>query len=223
MTARYAIYWTPGRLPEEGAVAARLGELGELQLREHPTAAGYGFHATIKAPFRLAAGRSVEEVEERLAAFAAARQRLALPGLRLASWSGIWALVPAAESPPLQRLAAEAVRVLDVFRAPLSDAELARRRPERLTARQRELLADWGYPYVLDEYRPHLTLSDAPDPDPAATERALRGRFAEVLGRPVPIASLSLSVQERPGARFQVRSAHPLSESVPPAATKEQS
>ena len=52
----------------------------------------------------------------------------------------------------LGRLAAACVRDFDSFRAPLSPEELAKRRAVDLTARQEELLVEWGYPYVFDEF-----------------------------------------------------------------------
>jgi hypothetical protein len=59
----------------------------------------------------------------------------------------------------LQRVAAACVSALDDFRAPASNAELARRRASGLTARQDALLVQWGSPYVMEEFRFHLTLS----------------------------------------------------------------
>ena len=56
-------------------------------------------------------------------------------------------------------MAGACVRDLDEFRAPAGEAELARRRKAGLSARQEALLTQWGYPYVFEEFRFHLTLS----------------------------------------------------------------
>ena len=108
--------------------------------------------------------------------------------------------------------AADTVRGLDSLRAPLTAAERAARRPERLTRRQRDLLDAWGYPYVLDEFRFHLTLTDDLDgPAGAAAGERLAGEFAEVLGADVPVGRLVTVVEPAPGADFEVLSVHPLS------------
>jgi hypothetical protein len=45
------------------------------------------------------------------------------------------------------------------WRAALSTEDIDRRKPAQLGARQRQLLEQYGYPYVLDEFRFHMTLS----------------------------------------------------------------
>ncbi|WP_127900326.1 DUF1045 domain-containing protein [Solirhodobacter olei] len=153
----------------------------------------YGFHATIKAPFRLDAGRDADALDRALAAFAAAQAPVALEGLRLARLGAFVALVAEGETAALDRLAAETVRELDGFRAPLQPEEVARRRPERLSPRQKALLDRWGYPFVMEEFRFHLTLTARLPPGQAeAVEAALAPRLAPVLPRPFPISSLCL-------------------------------
>jgi hypothetical protein len=99
----------------------------------------------------------------------------------------------------------------DRFRAPLSDADRARRDPASLTERQRELLDTYGYPYVLEEFRFHLTLTDrVPAGQQPEVERMLRSWFDEVLGQDVPIDALALFVEPEPGAPFVLHTAHRL-------------
>ena len=94
---------------------------------------------------------------------------------------------------------------LDRFRAPLLPAERQRRRPERLTARQRELLQDWGYPYVLAEYRWHMTLTDKIAQQTAVRYRQqLNGVYRRVVGdSPVVVDGVTLMRQARAGASFR--------------------
>jgi hypothetical protein len=100
---------------------------------------------------------------------------------------------------------------LDAFRAPLTGAEFARRRPDALTPRQRELLKAWGYPYVLAEFRFHLTLTDRiPRHRRPAVEHVLSGWFAGSLGADVPVAALAVFTEAEPGAPFLLHSLHPL-------------
>lgn len=171
--------------------------------------ARYGFHATLKAPFRLAEGCSLTELDNALDAFAASRQGFVLPALALARLGQFFALVPERPSPALQSLAGEVLRHFEPFRAPLTPAEIEKRRPHRLTPRQRELLAQWGYPHVLDEFRFHLTLTG-----PVAfaefpwVEAMLAARFAAFIGKPMAIETLALFVEPEPGAPFAVHSTH---------------
>src|SRR5690606_12995808 len=116
----------------------------------------YGFHATLKAPFRLAADRIQAEVVVALHDHAARLAPVLLPeGLALRAEHGFLALMPPAPVPELTALAAGLVRGLDGFRAPLTAAERARRRPETLSPRQRAQLDRWGYPWIFADFRFH--------------------------------------------------------------------
>jgi hypothetical protein len=176
----------------------------------------YGFHATLKAPFHLAEGRTPEELDAALARFAAGRAGVVIPRLSLARVGAFFALVPGAEAAELEALAQDVVTGFDGFRAPLTDAQVARRNPAALTPRQRELLKAWGYPYVLDEFRFHLTLTDRiPTERQPDVERALSGWFAASLGATVPIDALALFTEPAPGAPFLLRAVCPL-RPIPP-------
>jgi phosphonate metabolism protein PhnN/1,5-bisphosphokinase (PRPP-forming) len=118
----------------------------------------YGFHATLKPPFALTDGMSVDDLHVALRQFARKRPHVSLGQLSLHDMDGFIALRPI-EKTALRELAAECVRHFDFLRAPASEAELARRRSAALTARQDALLQRWGYPHVLDEFRFHLTLT----------------------------------------------------------------
>jgi len=215
MTARYAVYAVPGALPTEAPVARELRGLAEAWYAARPgitvDARRYGFHATLKAPMRLAAGRAFEELDAAVAALAAKREPVLVPGLRLAAMGGFRALLPTGTPQDAGRLADAVVRGLEPFRAPLSAAEIARRRPETLSPAQHDHLLRWGYPFVFEEFRFHMTLTD---PVPAAraheVDAALRAHFAPILGRDLPIASLAVLEEREPGAAFSVRSVHPL-------------
>lgn len=173
--------------------------------------ARYGFHATMKAPFRLADGMSMEALDEALAAFCAKQAAPTIRSLALRRISGFFALVPDRAEPELDTLAAETVRHFEPFRASLSPAEFARRKPESLSERQRAYLAEWGYPYVFEAFRFHMTLTGrVPDEAAPAVEAVLLARFEPVLGRPLPVDGLALFREDAPGAPFTVQSRHPL-------------
>ena len=152
----------------------------------------YGFHGTLKAPFALASGREPALLDAEISALARDFRPFDLP-LALTAQGDFLALTPEIPVPELDRLAAACVTRLDGFRAPLSPEEIARRRPERLGPAQRANLETWGYPYVLDEFHFHMTLTGplgAADRD--ATARALAPILAGPLARPCPVEGISL-------------------------------
>ncbi len=172
----------------------------------------YGFHATLKAPFHLAVGASEAELFTAVDAFASLQQPFALPGLRVALQSRFIALVPSAPSEALQDLAARAVEALETLRAPLSESDIARRLQSPLSDRQKENLRRWGYPYVFDEFRFHMTLTGALDeavqPSVMAALTALYD--AQVGEGQVAIDSVALFRQERRDAPFRIIRRAPL-------------
>jgi hypothetical protein len=171
----------------------------------------YGFHATLKPPFRLAEGRTAEELDDAVARFAAGSASTVIPALTLGRLGGFFALVAGAEAPGLHALADEVVRRFDDFRAPMTRAEFARHDRASLTPRQRELLKTWGYPYVLDEFGFHLTLTDRiPDEQRPEVERALSDWFAVSLGADVPVDALAVFTEAEPGAPFELHAVHHL-------------
>ncbi len=202
---RFAVYYAPAPGAFADRAAAWLGRdavtgaeraqpdlgLPAAEITRDPRR--YGFHGTIKPPFRLSAGVTPDDLHDALTGLAARQQPVVLDGLRMQTLDGFLALVPNGDVAPLQALAAAVVRDLDPLRAALSDAEIARRRPERLTPHQRGLLDQWGYPFVMDQFRFHLTLTDRLDAAMAAQAVAVLGaHFAPVLPRPFVIHDLCL-------------------------------
>ena len=166
----------------------------------------YGFHATIKAPFRLAEGITPDGVETALEEFCRDTSAGVIPTVELGQLGPFFAIVPAGPSDFVDALQAKVVAVFDRFRAPPSEAELARRRQTPLTGAQEANLARWGYPYVMEEFRFHMTLTG---PVPAARQpeigAVLRRRFDPLVGGPLAIDSLALFVQREPDADFTVQ------------------
>ncbi|MGX9354656.1 DUF1045 domain-containing protein [Roseobacteraceae bacterium S113] len=197
---RYGIYYLPsGEWAQFGArwlgwdvVGARDIALPAAQAHWVARPQKYGFHATLKAPFYLAEGRGAAELSREVAAVAARHAPFALQGVELARMGSFYALVPAAPSEPLARLAGECVTALDGFRAPPSDAELERRRARRLSPVQDEMLRRWGYPYVLEAFRFHITLTGRiAKGERAGVEAALAAQMP-ALDAPFPIAEIAL-------------------------------
>jgi Protein of unknown function (DUF1045) len=210
---RLAIYYSPQ--PESPLAAAANTWLGRNIRGEaiaRPTVLGlsearlneilsapfhYAFHGTIKPPFRLAPGATIEEVARRLESFAAGWKQFLLPPLTLTSMHDFFCLRPAAPSPQLHTLAARATEDFDVFRHPPSKEELDKRRKVGLTALQEKMLLTWGYPYVMDEFRFHLTLTGnvVENREKEALHRELQERFPESILRDIPFSGLSLFIE----------------------------
>src|SRR5262249_2531375 len=147
--------WIGAALPFPADVVERIP--GWRELSDDPRK--YGFHATLKAPMRLDDGGSGKRLLAACAEFANTARPIPRIEPTVNSISGFIAVIPAETTNELQQLAADAVRAFDGFRAPLTIEDRARRNPSRLTPRQVEYLDRWGYPYVMEEYRFHMTLT----------------------------------------------------------------
>ena len=140
-----------------------------------------------------------------LAALCATAAPVALTGLRLARLGRFLALVPHGDTGPLATLVARAVQELDPFRAPATEDELVKRRAARLSPAQDALLVRWGYPYVLDEFRFHLTLTGRLEAAVAgATEAALAPMLAQLPLQPYRITGLTLLGEDEIGWFHQI-------------------
>lgn len=155
----------------------------------------YGFHGTLKAPFGLAPGRTEAVLSAELDAFATNHAPFPV-SLRVDVLDGFLALRPAEPSDDLQALADACVETFDPFRTPLAPDELARRRKSGLTPRQDELLLRWGYPYVFDTFRFHMTLTNRlGEPRHEIVQHGLSELLAPGLAAPVPVDSVCLFAQ----------------------------
>jgi putative phosphonate metabolism protein len=193
--------WTSANLPFPNDVLERVADWREVS--EDPRK--YGFHATLKAPMTLVDGKSETELLAACADFA--RQARPLPIIRpvVSSISGFIAVTPAETSDSLQQFAADCVRAFDGFRAPLTAEDRARRRPDMLTPRQRDHLDRWGYPYVMEEFRFHMTLTgrlDATRREPIL--KMLQERFSATRIERIAIDRIALFRQDDPHARFHI-------------------
>ena len=213
---RYALYYVPppgtalaefgarwlgrdGSAPPGGA-----GVSAEDWRRAVAAPRRYGFHATLKAPFRLAEGRDERELGEALERFCRRRGPAPVGKLALRVLSDFLVLAPL-DPRAAATLAAECVSAFEDFRAPSTGAEIARRRPDRLTASQQANLKRWGYPYVFEDFRFHLTLTGPLEPGDRARFGAEIARLAvPAVAEPVDIAELCLCGQTSPEADFAV-------------------
>ena len=186
MSARYALYFAP-------LAASAWPRFGQSALIGD--ARRYGFHATLKAPIRLASGTRAEDLIRELDHWCATQTAFVMPPLQVARLDDFVALVPSSPWPRLDAIAAECLLRFERFRAPLRPDEIARRLKKPLSERQKQLLQRWGYPHVLDEYRFHLSLTGALGDGPAP-------QFTPP-GEPLVFDGISLFCEPAPGAAFR--------------------
>ena len=230
MNARYAIYFIPtpgtklavlgsallGRDSESGLPAPRpvFSGLTPEDLPRYKIDAGrYGLHATLKAPFFLKPNFSEGDLLKRASDFVADKRAFVISRLELARIGSFLALVPSIRTAKeretletLNSLAARALSFFDPFRDAPSEWELERRKPQKLSFRQRELLDEWGYPYVLDEYRFHITLTDKlrDEAIKRVMEENLRAWFADALNKKMVISGICVCRQATPSDSFML-------------------
>jgi len=228
MFTRYAIYHAPANSSDLGRLGAEwLGRdttldaapvvqpapnlpgcrpMGELVAAAHR----YGLHGTLKPPMRLADGQSGDDLTQAVAAWASTRAPVDLGRLRVVALGPFLALVLVMQPAALVDFAADLVRDLDRFRVPLTDADLARHRQSGLSLRQEALLAEWGYPYVMDELRFHITLTGPlKTHERAPVQAAAEAHFAPALRQPEIMAALAVFAEDEAGV-FHLISRLPL-------------
>lgn len=218
--ARYAIYFAPGHDAPLHALGSRwLGRdsikgtvieqpvvPGMTANRLHEVTAaprGYGFHATLKPPFHLKPGHAPEALLEASRALAREHEPYEV-NMVLRQFSDFFALMQGQSKAATRALAAAAVSELDGFRALPGERELDRRRKVGLSGAQEFLLQRWGYPYVMNEFRFHMTLSQriTDDAEADAMRTTLRLHFAEILECPQRIDAIAVFRQGQSGAPF---------------------
>ncbi|MBN3756726.1 DUF1045 domain-containing protein [Paraburkholderia sp. Tr-20389] len=219
--SRFAIYYAPARASgwwDAGSTwLARDAESGaSLDPHDAPTLSQaleqltasprrYGWHGTLVAPFHLADDVTAADLLDTAERWAQRQQPFSL-AVEAATLGDFVALRPATSSGDEQTraLAADALRAFTPLRVKPSAAAIAKRMDAPLTERQRELLVEWGYPYVLDEFRFHMTLSNSLDhADDRAAIVAWWHREAQRLG-PLPIDGAAIFVEPAPGEPFML-------------------
>jgi len=165
----------------------------------------YGWHATLKAPFRLAPGEDMASLREGLAEIARDHRAFALVRWEVARLGDFLALRPSHAPAALGALADDCVRRLQPRAAPLDETQQARRRRKPLTPEEDALMLAWGYPWVLHRLRFHFSLTgpihDLAKEKVAQLQHAAVERFETL--PPLIVDRLSLFVEPDPGADFE--------------------
>ena len=181
----------------------------------------YGFHATLKAPCHLADGVTVGDVIRLAAEVARAVAPVTIDGLQVRQLGRFVALVPRGDTPEqdvaqkaqVSGLAQAIVEAFEPMRQSLSQSDRSRFARRELTPRQQENLALFGYPHVREDFRFHMTLSDALPGGKA--ERfplwdRLRTMYEAVDTGPIAIDQLVVCAQPDRQSPFKIAARFPL-------------
>ena len=168
----------------------RLAELSENSRR-------YGFHGTLKPPFGLNPSTRLESLLNAARIFATTMSPVEIPPLELAIIGKFIALTPTTQSAALEKLAAACVRAFESFRVPLSDEQLESYKLNKLTVHQEQMLEHWGYPYVMEEFRFHISVTDRIDDTREREEvmEALEHVAGPILGMPTTVREITVFSQ----------------------------
>jgi hypothetical protein len=175
----------------------------------------YGCHATFKPPFRLKPSLKEKHLRKIFKHFCRIYPPIRCPGLGIESIGRFLALTPTTACAQVRELATDCIQTFDLFRDEMSPAEFNKRRPENLSANQLAMLKTWGYPYVLDEFRLHITLTDPlPDSSLMPCKNALHDYLLPAFGDSYRLDSLSLCYQPDPTTPFSILDTHLLGDRV---------
>ena len=164
----------------------------------------YGFHGTLKAPFELCGHGSEAMLLAAAEAFARTRSGFVVEDLTVAAISSFVALVPGTPCPELMRLAADCVVGFEPFRAPMSAGDRARRLRHPLTARQIAAVDRWGYPYVFEDFRFHMTLTGPLLEARREVVRVALAALIELAARPFAVEGIAVFRQDDRAGPFRV-------------------
>lgn len=176
----------------------------------------YGFHATLKPPFVLADGQDEAILVRAVQDFAEDHPAVLIGALAVRELSSFIALVPEYPRPLLAALADSCVRRFDTLRAPVSEQERQRRLTPGLTDRQIFNLARWGYPYVCEDFRFHMTLTGATNVQKRGRAfRFLRDKHEQWLGAAsVTLDQIVIARQSQTATPFRIIAEAPLGHSL---------
>ena len=214
-TQRYAIYFAPepdspldvfgrqwlgrdtsgtvsdGQMAVPGLTIEQLARLTERPRR-------YGMHGTFKPPFALNASSTLNGLVTAARVLAKSLSPVVIPPLQLDMIGHCIALVPESSSAKLERLASTCVRTFEGFRQALREDQQEEEKRNKLTVHQEQMLEHWGYPYVMEEFRFHITLTEPllDATERTAVMRALTHLVAPLLGESLPVREIAVFSQQ---------------------------
>lgn len=214
---RYAIYWMPSPSSQLDEFARQwFGGVNSFDLepglaaKAVKTPKRYGFHATIKAPFRPIPSLVPEEISAELERFCSRRRRIVTRPLALERFQNYLALCPSGRRAELEWLASECVVHFDRFRAALNGEDRERRKGS-LSPRGLQHFGQFGYPYIFDLFYFHISLAGPLEPrELDHVSAALRPRLVAIANEDFVFGELCLCGDPGEGRDFEVIGRFPL-------------
>jgi len=221
-TSRYAIYFCPDAATPLLGLGNRwlgrdatTGESLNPDLPDHirhenwmrvtDSPRRYGFHATLKPPFRLAENATFEDLQAALRVFAQRHSSFYAPPVAVGKIGRFLALTLSTPSENFSNLAADSVSEFDRFRAPATEEETAQRLRASLSPLEREHVLRWGYPYVFETWKFHMSLTSSIHTESLSLfEPHLRERFASACEQPLLVDSVCIFHEPYPGGLFHL-------------------
>lgn len=215
MPARYALSY----VPEKGSLLADFGrtwlgrDIDSSEFYEQPSIEGVtperlselthwrrsdGLHGILKPPFQINPSSSLDGFLDTARLFSKFLKPVEIPQLEVNVIGKFIALTPTISSRELVDLASECVRIFEGFRQPVMIDMDRRYRKDKLTVYQNRMLKHWGYPYVMEEFRFFIPLTDRIEDDQErdACIDAITTLSKPAIRNPVRIQELTIMGQE---------------------------
>ncbi len=119
----------------------------------------YGFHGTLIPPFKLNKNYSTNLLFKKTEDIAKKFKKFKFYKFKLKKINNFYAFVQNKKNNNINKLSNRLVRELFKFRSPLTKKEIDRRNPSKLSKFQLNILYKWGYPYLMSEFKFHMTLA----------------------------------------------------------------
>ena len=219
--SRYAIYYVPPESDQFTRFAAswfgwdvyksinvKYPELSDLNydIKEiTSTPSKYGLHATLKAPFSLVPDKTIDELRLSLSILSSSIQKFEISSICVKNIAGFIAIVPTSQNERINYLAKKCVEDLDCFRKAEPLEIINKRRSVGLSIRKEHNLFKWGYPYVLNDFQFHFTMTSKLTPKVSKNVfSVLSLELKTVLNAPLLISKICLCGESNSHKKFEV-------------------
>ncbi len=164
----------------------------------------YGLHATLKAPFRLKKKYDLSNLFKRVEKQASKSEPFTYPSMKITQLAGFPALMPKHNRAKMVHLEERLVHKLNKFGKKPDQSTSDRRRKVKLNALEQEYFRLYGYPYVLDHFRFHLTLCDKAERSTRSVISSfLEENYSEVLTSSLEVREIAVVGERKSDGYFE--------------------
>ena len=119
----------------------------------------YGFHGTLIPPFKLNKNYSTNKLFKKTDEIAKKFKKFKFYKFKLKKINNFYAFVQNKKNSNINKISNRLVKELFKFRSPLTKKEIDKRNPSKLSKLQLNILHKWGYPYLMSEFKFHMTIA----------------------------------------------------------------